>query len=129
MTNDEARQYFKNKGLTYSVLNTQSIKILKNLIQKEINKIKNVTSDYILVDINRLRPVASQLKNGWVEITVKGTYFDNREAITFNRDGFIGFAGWACTENTKPFIDGFIKWCDKLATTAISKNGEGERVT
>ena len=114
MNNNEARQYFKDKGLTYSVLNTQSIKLLKNLVQKEINKMKNDTSDYILVSINRLRPVASQLKNGWVELTVKGTYFDSREAITFNRDGFIGFAGWASTENTKPFIDGFIKWCDYL---------------
>ncbi|MBP2663774.1 MAG: hypothetical protein H6Q71_1722 [Firmicutes bacterium] len=126
MNNDEARQYFKDKGLTYSVLNTQTVKLLKNLVQKEIDKLKNEKNDCCLISINRLRPVNSQLSNGWVELTVKGDYFDNREAITFNRDGFIGFAGWASTKNCQPFIDGFIKWCDEVKGSV--EDGKGTQI-
>lgn len=115
MTNNEARQYFKDKGLTYAVLNPQTVKLLKDIVQIEIDNMKTEITDCILVSINRLGPVNSQLKNGWVELTIKGTYFDKREAITFNRNGFIGFAGWASSDNTKPFIYGFIKWCDELS--------------
>ena len=46
----------------------------------------------------------------WVEITVDGSYFKNREAITFNSDGFVGFAGWACDTNAEPFVNAFIDW-------------------
>lgn len=42
-------------------------------------------------------------------------YFTRRECISFNKDGFIGFAGWADQRNTNPIIDAFIKWCDVLA--------------
>lgn len=119
MNNDEARQYFKDKGLTYSILNSKTIILLKKLVQKEIDKMKSEVNDCCLVSMNRLRPVNSQLKNGWVELTVKGGHFDNREAITFNRDGFIGFAGWASTRNTQPFIDGFIKWCDEMVKSEV----------
>lgn len=111
MSNDEARQYFKDKGLTYDVLNSQSIKLLTSLLRKEIQKAKHNNKDYILENINYYR---YNPKHRNICLTVKGTYFDNREAITFNNDGFIGFAGWACTGNAKPFIDGFIKWCDYL---------------
>jgi len=127
MINDEARQYFNDKGLTYSVLNSETVKRLKNLVQQEIDIMKKETSDCCLVSMNRLRPVKSQLSNGWVELTVKGCHFENREAITFNRDGFIGFSGWAGTKNTKPFIDGFVKWCDELTTHHPNSKRENEK--
>ena len=55
----------------------------------------------------------SYTENGrliWVEITVDGSYFKNREGITFNSDGFVGFAGWACDTNAEPFANAFIDW-------------------
>jgi len=112
MTNDEARQYFQDKGLNYEVLNSQSIKLLTKLLREELSKFKTIQKDCILESINYYR---YSPKHRNVCLTVKGTYFDNREAITFNSDGFIGFAGWACSGNTKPFIDGFIKWCDQVS--------------
>lgn len=42
-------------------------------------------------------------------------YFKGREAISFNSDGFIGFAGWADTTNTKPFTVTFMQWCEDIA--------------
>ena len=35
-----------------------------------------------------------------------------REAISFNRDGFIGFAGWASSQNEAPFVKSFDRWVD-----------------
>jgi hypothetical protein len=42
-------------------------------------------------------------------------YFTQRECISFNKDGFIGFAGWADSRNTKPIIDAFVEWVDNLS--------------
>ena len=64
-------------------------------------------------------------KNGklvFAEIRVKGTYFADREAITFNEDGFIGFCGWADGYNLTPFIVGFKEWCDYLENKVGDKN-------
>lgn len=125
MNNDEARQYFKDKGLTYDVLSVYNIDLLADMIQAEIMKMRMIMrDDCILVRINNPKYTKKQLKEDkfeWFELTVKGEYFDQREAVCFGRDGFIGFAGWACTANTKPFIDGFIKWCDYLSSVKVKE--------
>ena len=35
---------------------------------------------------------------------------NGREAISFNSDGFIGFCGWADTQNSQPFLNAFRRW-------------------
>jgi hypothetical protein len=42
---------------------------------------------------------------------VNGPYFQRRECISFNHDGFIGFAGWASTANAAPILEAFVDWC------------------
>lgn len=46
---------------------------------------------------------------------VNSHYFERRECISFNADGWIGFAGWADQGNTNPILRAFIEWCDQLA--------------
>lgn len=41
---------------------------------------------------------------------IDGPYFKGREAISFNRDGFVGFAGWADSANLQPFLQAFMDW-------------------
>lgn len=36
--------------------------------------------------------------------------WNGREAISFNDDGFIGFCGWADTQNSQPFLNAFRRW-------------------
>jgi hypothetical protein len=115
MDNCQARQYFKDKGLTYDFLNIESVKLLELFLQEEIEKAMSESDDCILIKINRYRFTKKQRQSNKfsnLALTVKGTYFKDREAITFSDSGFIGFAGWASTRNTQPFIDGFIRWCD-----------------
>ena len=50
-----------------------------------------------------------------VEITVNSDYFNGREAITFNSDGFIGFGGWSDDYNVRPFVLAFLIWVDEVA--------------
>lgn len=128
MNNDEARQYFKDKGLTYSVLNVYTIDLLANMVQAEIMKMRLEQPDCILLRINPPRYLKKHIKDNNFsnfELTVKGEYFDKREAISFNHGGYIGFAGWASTRNTQPFIDGFIRWCDYLVA---ERSGEHEKI-
>jgi hypothetical protein len=41
-------------------------------------------------------------------------HYDDREAVTFNRDGFIGFAGWADNESVQPVLAGFAEWIKEV---------------
>lgn len=116
-TTNEAREYFKNKGLTYDDITEGDILVLVMLLQKELkqsNKVHETSADMTLsskVDMKRK-------SNGSIIccfLYMNAYYFTRREAISFNQDGFIGFAGWADTGNTNPLLRAFLKWCDYLA--------------
>lgn len=52
-------------------------------------------------------------------LRVRSDAFDGeREAFTFNADGFVGIAGWADSKNEVPFIEAFGLWLGYLAPTA-----------
>lgn len=51
----------------------------------------------------------------WAGIKCKSFYFTGREVVSFNRDGFIGFAGWADDKHIQPILDGFIEWTQEQA--------------
>ncbi len=112
MTNDGARQYFAACGLDYSVLTKENINRLWKILS-----IKLKESDCIKGTFRMRRGYKTWKRQSafdCVELTCKADYFDRREAITFNSDGFIGFAGWASTVNVEPIIAGFVQWCDEL---------------
>lgn len=46
-------------------------------------------------------------------IRVNGTYFKDREAISFNGNGYIGFAGWSDSRNVQPFYRAFARWMNE----------------
>lgn len=37
-------------------------------------------------------------------------YWQGREAVSFNADGFIGIAGWADDQNVQPFLRALMRW-------------------
>ncbi len=53
-----------------------------------------------------------------VELRCQSYYFDDREAVTFNGDGFVGFAGWADRYNVQPILRGFVLWAEARAVGA-----------
>ncbi len=117
-SNDEAREYFKSKNLSYDSINEGDILVLVMLLQKEIKKSVKAGETSVSTIYLSSKVDMKKKSNGAIiccYLYVNSHYFTRREAISFNRDGFIGFAGWADQGNTNPLLRAFLQWCDYLA--------------
>lgn len=115
-TNDEARAYFKELGLSYEKIYEADIWNLLAFVSGElanIDKSKDVLPMKIVIKSVKIDADCGGLNSAFFEVS--GPYFDRREGISFNRDGYIGFAGWASTNNLQPFVRGFMHWCKATA--------------
>lgn len=121
LTNNEAREYFKNKQLSYNIITKDGVIALKELIKKELRiSIKHNECDDKLKMSQKIRFYTDDNSNMTdCYLYLNSDYFTRRECVSFNSDGFIGFAGWACTDNTQPILRAFIKWCDVMAEKPI----------
>lgn len=111
-----ARNYFKECNLTYDDIGMNEI---YKLIQILNRRIEQADSCMLMMNEPKLKGryrniILKDDKIKFAELKVKGTYFNDREAITFNDDGYIGFCGWADGCNLTPFVMGFKEWCDYL---------------
>lgn len=107
---DTARALFTEMGLKYSDINTASIYRLRAFIDIEFtaqDTICNMHCGKIDEVVNGKDEIV------YAQIKCNGVHFTSREAITFNRDGFIGFAGWADSGNVRPVIEAFLRWLDE----------------
>lgn len=116
-TNDEAREYFKECGLTYKDITEGDILSLVLLINRELKKSNKIGE----TSVNTMRLSEKMDMENNTDGTIKtcflymnSHYFTRREAISFNQDGFIGFAGWADSGNLNPLKRAFLAWCDQL---------------
>ena len=119
-TNDEAREYFKNKGLTYSDVYEGDILVLVMLLNQEIKKaIKNGEPTVPTLHLSKKIDIKKKTNGTIIScfLYINAHYFAQREAISFNKDGFIGFAGWADQSSVNPILRAFLKWCDYLSET------------
>lgn len=107
-----ARESFAAAGLTYDVLTPAAVQRLRALVNDRMK-----ASGLILGTFRcRQRGVAKDTPSGrYAELRCRADYFDDREAVTFNTDGFIGFAGWADDNNVRPIIEGFTAWVGELS--------------
>jgi len=123
--NEKARQCFKDKGLTYNNITEGDICVLAMLLNKSI---KTACKNHEMsVDTMRMSlKIKSKFTNNGELIEcylyVNSHYFTQRECISFNKDGFIGFCGWAAGDNAIPILKAFCKWCDQL--TDMEENNE-----
>lgn len=115
MTNEEARELYKQSGITYGNIGSKDIFQLMDCIRTELNNSDNE----LKMKLCKLRKQDVTYKqDGTIKncyLMVDGEYFKRREAISFNTqstkgDEFIGFAGWVGGKNTTPFINAFETW-------------------
>ena len=115
-TNNEARDYFKKCGLTYNDITEGDVLSLVFMINRELKKSNKVGETSVKMSlskkINMTKNMNGTIKNCYLYLS--SYYFIKREAISFNTDGFIGFAGWADEGNLNPLKRAFLAWCDKL---------------
>jgi len=111
-TRDQAREFFEASSLSYSSLTKINLQHLRRYVNRKM------VSSGLFDDTYRCkqRPYihqdtpSSEFSRFYAGIKCKAFYFDDRECISFNPDGFIGFAGWASDGNVQPILEGFIEW-------------------
>lgn len=119
MTRDKAREYFKSKGLDYSKINLEDIKKLSEIASEELEeylKKGGFHAQQMGMNVRKLRvkDVKVLKKTGLqcARIKIQGSYFHDREGITFSSTGFIGFGGELSDTNIQPILKAFYRWCD-----------------
>jgi hypothetical protein len=119
MTTEEAREYFASKNLSYADITEGDICTLVMLLNKNIkqackNHEMSVDSMRMSEKIRSKYTTSGKLIECY--LFINSHYFTRRECISFNKDGFIGFCGWAGGKNPVPIIRAFAQWCDALAS-------------
>lgn len=118
------RDRFKDMGLTNEIAKN-NLDILVEFIKEEIEQ-HNAEGSGIFLSLDEKIEIVSRkdMKNKTdyeeIYLTVSGEYFKNRQAISFEYDGWIGFCGWASSANQKPFLNAFNRWLDIIK----EKNGK-----
>ena len=128
LTTNEARAYFASRGMEYT---SDLTKLVPYPIRwGDVIRLWCMCEDHMdeaeLEMHMRTKPDIRTNRYGHVKeayLRVQGPYFSNREAISFNVGGFIGFAGWASDKNVVPFVNAFVEWVDWFV------DKYGERVT
>ncbi|PLR99541.1 hypothetical protein [Bacillus sp. T33-2] len=110
---EKARTRF-NEQFNYLMLRETHINHLRLLISEELVDHDKEINMSVKVPLKKDTVVLKTKGLKYAAIKVNGSYFDGREGITFNENGFIGFAGWASDYNVKPFVNAFVKWMDWL---------------
>lgn len=117
MTTQEARAYFEACGLAYDDVTEGDILALVMMLNQEIKRAAK--SGECIKTMHMSRKIIMRKKsNGVITccfLYANSHYFTQRECISFNANGFIGFCGWADDDNAAPIIKAFIRWCDCLS--------------
>ncbi len=114
---EEARHYFNETlGLSYQDITEGDLVALQLLLNQTFKKYResvNVGPLTISRKFQQTYHKDGSLKRAF--LFVNGGYFKDRESISFNEDGFIGFCGWASDRSAEPFVEAFKQWCDYLS--------------
>ena len=126
-SNQDCRDRFAQLGLTYDDITEGDILALVMLLNREIRKSNK--SGETSVNTTRLshKMIIKHKSTGQITecyLFMNSHYYTQRECISFNKDGFIGFAGWADDGNTNPIRRAFLEWCEKLASLKIAARAE-----
>jgi len=130
LTKNEVREYFWASGLTYEkVMKQHLINRLGELIDIELSSYnsKRVTPHFINV-IKKSLLIKNYSGFRTVFILGKGSYFPNREIISFNKQydtntynqHFIGFCGECDNDNMQPILKAFMKWCKEIIKSEVN---------
>ena len=113
MDRDKAREYFEDAELTYEDIGESEIILLNCILKKVLGKTKNSKDTIALKGCDNFDITETPYKSlESCYLYVNSDYFDERECISFNDFGFIGFAHWADEDNIKPILSAFCIWVD-----------------
>lgn len=102
--NDHARELIAAAGITTDNVTKKQLKLLWYKLGTRLLQSGNYRSTY---EMNG--PTGTKF------MTCRTDQWNNREAVSFNCDGFIGLAGWADSSNVRPILDGVADWLEQLS--------------
>lgn len=119
MQSDLVREFAKDKGLTYSDIGSRELFLLWGIVDKWLKKHSEESLNSTKMKLEKIHPINDVEWNddGTIKVAsllLSSSYFANRECISFNRDGFIGFAGWASSDNLQPIAKAFVEWVREI---------------
>lgn len=131
-SNQDCRDRFTQLGLTYDDITEGEILALVLLLNREIRK-SNKTGE-TSVNTTRLskKIILKHKPTGQITecyLFMNSHYYTQRECISFNRGGFIGFAGWADDGNLNPIRRAFLEWCGMLAAQKAAARPDPNTLT
>lgn len=117
MTSQECRYLWEILKLTYADIEPYDLDALQGYIALECAKScrKGKTPRYTIPRRKndslcyKMNPDGGIAK-AYLKIDCPGQW-NGREAVSFNSDGFIGFCGWADSQNSQPFYRAWREWC------------------
>ncbi len=123
MERNDARNQFKNLGLSYAIITKEDIILLQHVLSEELSSYLLYGGEHALqmdMKVSKLRVKdVKVLKSGlkYARLQIDGSYFSRREGITFSETGFIGFGGEFSDANVQPILKAFVKWCNEIIKT------------
>lgn len=120
ITRDQAREYFTKCGLTLNTITKPYFDDLRKRVNVKLKSSGIFRNSYA---VNRKTKFKDSGKSLYAYIGCKSDYFSDREAVQFNTDGFIGFAGWADSVSVRPILEAFVEWCDDIKRRVERRNG------
>jgi hypothetical protein len=110
ITRDDARSAWAASGLTYDALTKRNVTLLQDMINIEMHASGLLRGTYRAWGARVWMSGPDKV----ADIRCNAFYFKKRQAVTFERNGFVGFAGWADDTNVVPIVRGFIKWLEAM---------------
>jgi len=108
VTRNDARELFERSNLSFDKLTVEMMRDLRKRIDLAMKSSGLMQETLRMRRCCRLTPRHDG--RFYVTLRCRSYYFDDREAVTFNPDGFIGFAGWADDNHLAPILKGFDDW-------------------
>lgn len=113
MTRDEAREAWSRTGLTFADLTRENVMSLRNRVDAELRTSRLIRDTY------KAEPHI-ECKPAWFAINCRAYYFRKRQAVTFDANGWVGFAGWADDKNVQPILRAFVEWAEMITPVRVA---------
>lgn len=132
ITGDTARAYFKKTDIRYAEITREDLDLLVRLVKEELQTYLQVGGkDAQNMAMEVRKPLVNDVKftkNGlkYAFIKVDGSYFEKREAVSFNPDGHIGIAVQFDGVHQVPYLNAFMRWCDVISESVANGTRQGE---
>ena len=108
LTSAFCRELFTSLGFTYADIHHCDLDALQGYIAIECARSHRAgMTPHFMTPRRKSDSLCCKMKP---EGGLEKDQWNGREAISFNVDGFIGFCGWADTQNSQPFLNAFRRW-------------------